>query len=193
MSAARTVLTVAAALVVVPLAIRARDSGTTPSAVAATSQVVLEREQATAADVRAYLQAIRGANEIQCEIILSGFNSWSSSRSPDRDTAAWRVSTVIHREITSPELVSEFVTAMRSGDSCSSRVAARLLGRSALPGARRELLSALGDQNAEVRQLAAIGLGFSEDSTLSAPLVRALADRDERVRAAVAWALGAVN
>jgi HEAT repeat protein len=100
---------------------------------------------------------------------------------------------VIHRDITSAQVVPDLVAAMKSGDPCSSRVAARVLGRSGLPAARSELLSALGDANAQIRLMAAIGIGFTEDSTMSSQLIRVLADRDERVRAAAAWALGAVN
>lgn len=193
MSTARTVLTLAAAAVVVPLAMRSREAGTARNIVAA-SPVLIERgEQANPADVRAFLEATRGANAVQCEIILSSFNSWSSSRSPDRDSTAWKVSTVIHRDITSAGVVPELVAAMKSGDACASRVAARVLGRSGLPAARSELLSALGDANAQVRLMGAIGIGFSEDSTMSNQLIRVLSDRDERVRAAAAWALGAVN
>jgi HEAT repeat protein len=54
-------------------------------------------------------------------------------------------------------------------------------------------MNALRDENPDVRQLGAIGIGFTEDSTATSPLVRALADRDARVRAAAAWALGAVS
>jgi len=68
-----------------------------------------------------------------------------------------------------------------------------MLGRSNLAPARSALLSALTDDNAQVRRLGAIGIGFSDDTTASRQLVRALSDRDERVRAAAAWALGAVN
>ena len=193
MSAARTVLTLAAAIVVVPLAMRARESGAGRASLVSSARVLDEEGQASPADLRAYLDGVRGANAIQCEIILSSFNSWSSNRVPDRDSVAWRVSTVIHRRIAAAELVPELATAMRSGDDCTSRVAARLLGRSGLARARAELLSALGDENAQVRRLAAIGIGFSDDSTVSSQLVRALADRDARVRAAAAWALGAVN
>ena len=152
-----------------------------------------EDPQATSADVRAYLEGMRGANALQCEIALSSFKSWSSSRATDRDSVAWNVAMVIHRRIASEPMIPELVAAMRSSDECVSRLAARLLGRSKLEPARAALLSALGDENAHVRRLAAIGIGFSEDSTVSRQLVRALADRDERVRAAVAWALGAVN
>lgn len=193
MSAARTVLTVAAAVVILPLAMRARESGSAPASLLPAMSVSQEDPQATSVDVRAYLDGMRGANPLQCEIALSSFNSWSSSRAPDRDSVAWNVAMVIHRRIASEQMVPELVTAMRSGDECVSRIAARLLGRSKLAPARSALLTALSDENAQVRRLAAIGIGFSDDTTVSAPLVRALADRDERVRAAAAWALGAVN
>jgi HEAT repeat protein len=195
MSAARTVLTLAAAVVVLPLAMRARESGSARASQAGMMRLTSGREssQADIADMRAYLEGVRGANPIQCEIILSSFNAWSSSRAPDRDSLAWNVSMVIYRRHAAPELVPELVAAMRSGDACASRVAARLLGRSGLAPARTALLAALRDEHAQVRRLAAIGIGFSDDTTASAPLVRALADRDAAVRAAAAWALGAVN
>jgi HEAT repeat protein len=196
MSTARQVLTFAAAMVVVPLAMRARESGSARASLVPTrvSTTVSEGEsQATVSDVQAYVEGLRGANSIQCEIALSSFNSWSSSRAPDRDSVAWNVAMVIHRRIASEQIVPELVTAMRSPDECVSRIAARLLGRSRLAPARTALLSALRDESALVRRLAAIGIGFSDDSTANTQLVRALADRDERVRAAAAWALGAVN
>lgn len=193
MSAARTVLTVAAAVVILPLAMRARESGSARASLLPAMSTLQEDPQATSADLRAYLDGMRGANALQCEIALSSFNAWSSNRSPDRDSVAWKVSTVVHRRIASEQMVPELVAAMRSGDECVSRIAARLLGRSKLAPARSALLTALRDENAQVRRLAAIGIGFSDDTTASAPLVRALADRDERVRAAAAWALGAVN
>ena len=94
MSAARTVLTLAAVAVVLPLAMRARESGTARATFAATTNIKMEEAQATPADVRAFMEAVRGANPIQCEIILQSFNSWSSYHTPDRDSVAWRVSTV---------------------------------------------------------------------------------------------------
>jgi hypothetical protein len=193
MSAARTVLTLAAAVVIVPLAMRAREAGTARAHLVSTANILGEEAQASPRELRAFLDAVRGANAVQCEIILSSFNSWSSSRAPDRDSLAWSVGTVIHRRIASAEAVPEMVAAMRSGDECASRVGARMLGRTRLAPARAELLSALRDENPAVRRLGAIGLGFSDDSTTTSQLVRALADRDERVRAAAAWALGAVN
>jgi HEAT repeat protein len=194
MSTARTVLTFAAAMVVVPIAMRARESGVVPSGYVSATTVLSQKDpNATATDLRAYLDGMRGANALQCEIALSSFNSWSSSRAPDRDSTAWNLAMVIHRKVQAPELVPELVTAMRSSDACVPRIAARMLGRSGLESARSALLSALRDDNAQVRRLAAIGIGFTEDTTVMTPLVRALADRDATVRAAAAWALGAVQ
>ena len=194
MSTARQVLTFAAAMVVVPLAMRARESRAARSILVSKTTISAQDEsQATPTEVRAYLTGMQGANAIQCEIALSSFNSWSSSRAPDRDQDAWKVATVVHRRIDSEQLIPELVTAMKSPDECVSRIAARLLGRSRLAPARSALMAALRDENPSVRRLAAIGIGFSDDSTASGQLVRALADRDERVRAAAAWALGAVN
>ena len=194
MSAARTILTVAAAVIVVPVAMRARDGGAARAVASLTPPVGAEEvRRADPAQVRAYLQAVRGSNSVQCEVVLSSFNAWGSSRAPDRDSVAWNVAMVIHREFDASELVADLVAALRSGDECVTRVAARLLGRSKLPAARSALLAALGEADPALRLLGAIGLGFTEDSLVSGPLVRALADRDERVRAAAAWALGAVN
>jgi len=49
-----------------------------------------EDPQAAAGDVRAYLEGMRGANALQCEIALSSFNSWSSTHAPDRDSLVVR-------------------------------------------------------------------------------------------------------
>ena len=62
MSAARTVLTVAAAVVILPLAMRARESGSARASLLPTTSVSKEDPQATAEDVRAYLEGMRGAN-----------------------------------------------------------------------------------------------------------------------------------
>lgn len=194
MSMARTVLTIAAAVVVLPIAMRARESTAVRAGVVAVAEPRDgEESRADPAQLRAYLQAVHGSNAVQCEVILSAFNAWGSSRAPDRDSTAWVISHVIYRRIDAAESLADLVREMQSGDDCGSRVAARLLGRAETPGARNELLAALRSDDAAIRRLGAIGLGFTGDSTTSASLVGALADRDARVRAAAAWALGAVN
>jgi len=75
MSGARTILTVMAAVVVLPLALRARESGSVRASLLPTMSNSEQDPQATAADLRAYLGSMQGANAIQCEIALSSFNS----------------------------------------------------------------------------------------------------------------------
>lgn len=192
MSAARTVLTLAAVVALLPLAMRVRDS-VGPVANVVAVRTADATEQAGEAPVRAFLAGVRGANPIQCEMILQSFNAWGSSEAPDHDSVALAATMVARRRIAAGAPVAVVVGAFRGGDDCESRVAARLLGRSQVPAARSALLAALEDESAPVRQRAAIGLGFSGDSTASGSLVRALGDRDARVRAAAAWALGAVH
>lgn len=193
MSAAKVVLTLAAAVVVLPIAARARANGAarlTPAVVVPQSG---RESRATATDLAAFLEGVRGANAIQCEMILQSFNAWSTSRSPDRDSTAFAITMAIRQGDVPAESVPAIVAAMRSGDDCLSRAAARLLGRSERPGGRQQLLAALRDPDARIRRLGAVGLGFSHDSTASASLVRLLADADAGVRAAAAWAIGAVH
>ncbi|HEX7121237.1 MAG TPA: HEAT repeat domain-containing protein [Gemmatimonadaceae bacterium] len=189
MSAIKNTLALMAVLVVVPFV--ARDRGAPPPAPAISAKTT--EPQATAPDVRAFLQGVRGANAMQCELILQAFNGWSSGIVPDRDSAAYAVSRVMHSRIGDAQAVTEMESALRGDDLCAARTAARLLGRSGLPESRATLLAALADSNTRVRQLAAVGLGFSSDTTTTPRLVRALADGDAGVRAAAAWALGAVR
>ena len=193
MSAMRSVLTLAALAAVFPLAMMKREHPSPRPGPTDVTLAAIEQQQADPAAVRAFLQGVRGANAIQCELILQSFHGWSSDAPPDRDSVAWTVTHVVRQRAATSQSVPDLMAALRSGDDCSARAAARLLGRSRLPVARTELLAALGDADARVRRLAAIGLGFSSDTTASSALVRVLADRDATVRAAAAWALGAVH
>lgn len=195
MSAARMLLTLAvlvATVPVIPVAVRSLNGSAMPLG-AAVMPTASQEQRADPAAVRAFLAGVRGANPIQCELILQSFDAWSSNRAPDRDSAAWAVTSVVRRRVAAAQAVPDLVSVMRADDACAARVAARLLGRSRLPAARTELLAALGDSSPLVRRLGAIGLGFSDDTTAGPRLVRALADRDAGVRAAAAWALGAVH
>jgi hypothetical protein len=193
MSATRNVLTLAAAVAVFPLAMLGREHAGLRPGRADVAVIDGQEQQADPAAVRAFLQGVRGANAIQCELMLQSFHGWSSNATPDRDSVAWAVTSVVRRRAVASASVPDLVASLRSGDSCAARMAARLMGRSRVAAARAELLAALRDSSAAIRQLAAIGLGYSSDSTASGALVRVLADADARVRAAAAWALGAVH
>jgi HEAT repeat protein len=142
--------------------------------------------------IRELIDGIRGANAIQCELLLQGFHSWSSGVA-DRDASAWKISQRFHRDVVDAGDIAWLGEQMRASDVCAARASARMLGNSPSPAARTLLLSSLGHANAQVRRLAAVGIGFGSDSTVSRRLVPLLRDADPGVRAAAAWALGAVH
>ena len=63
MSTAKSVLTIAAAVVVLPLAMRARESASARASSLPGMSVTREDPQATVADVRAYLEGMRRVDE----------------------------------------------------------------------------------------------------------------------------------
>lgn len=151
-------------------------------------------QRATAADtgtLHELLDGIRGANAVQCELLMQAFVGWTSEV-PDREGPAWLVSRRMWMRVTTPRDIAYLTGELRGADPCVARVAVRILGRSPTPEARSALMAALTDANPGVRRLAAVGIGFRSDSTAGRQLVRLLADGDARVRAAAAWALGEV-
>lgn len=173
----------AIAVIGLPVVMFARDS----AAPAVAAQTTTSADTGTLRDL---LDGIRGANAVQCELLMQSFVGWTSSV-PDREGPAW-VLTRRWMKVTAPRDVAWLAQEMRGSDPCVARVAVRILGRSPAPEARSALLEALTDASPGVRRLAAIGVGFRSDSTAGRQLVALLADSDARVRAAAAWALGEV-
>jgi hypothetical protein len=142
--------------------------------------------------IRPLIDGIRGANAIQCELLLQAFIGWTTNV-PDRDAQAWNVTQRLRQSVSDPADIAWLGEQVRGPDQCAARAATRLLGRSPSPAARTFLVGALGDANAQVRRLAAIGIGIRSDSTVNSRLVSLLGDGSADVRAAAAWALGAVH
>jgi hypothetical protein len=142
--------------------------------------------------IRPLIDGIRGANAIQCELLLQAFSGWTSNV-PDMNAEAWTLTQRLRRRVSDASEIAWLGEQVRGADRCAARAAARLLGRSPSAAARTLLVGALGDANPQVRQLAAIGIGWRSDSTVNARLISLLADRNAEVRAAAAWALGAVH
>jgi hypothetical protein len=142
--------------------------------------------------IRELVDGIRGANAIQCELILQAFAGWTSTV-PDRDVNAWRVTQRLRQRVVNPADIAWLGEQMRAADGCAARASARMLGRSPAAAARALLVDALSHANAQVRRLGAVGIGIRSDSTVNARLVNLLRDGDPGVRAAAAWALGAVH
>ncbi|HKS05094.1 MAG TPA: HEAT repeat domain-containing protein [Gemmatimonadaceae bacterium] len=184
----------AAALISVGLIDASRPDSRTSEVVTATAARADFSTQALgdSGSIRELIDGIRGANAIQCELLLQGFHSWSSGVA-DRDVNAWKVSQRFHRDVVDAGDIAWLGEQMRAPDVCAARASARMLGNSESPAARTLLLSSLGHANAQVRRLAAVGIGYGSDSTVSRRLVPLLRDADPGVRAAAAWALGAVH
>lgn len=145
-----------------------------------------------------FLAGARGSSPLACELMMRslgvgfGWGGFTEEPGPDaavRELIRWAVD---RRE--NPAAVPPLRSALRDSDPCVSRVAARLLGETRHPDAMEALTEALGDRDARIRRLGAIGLGHSDGRTPAATvLIRALGDGDGRVRAAAAWALGSIE
>jgi hypothetical protein len=167
---------------------------------------VPSQQRAPVADstrVRQLLQSARGANAVMCDLaarIVDGRNGWwsgsdaifgiaTSADSGARDVVSW----VQHREV---DAIA--VPVLRDGlsdpDACVRRLSAPLLGRIRHPSASQARLGALGATEDVVREMGALALGFTDDSTAVAPLTERLRrDSAPRVRAMAAWALGEIE
>jgi HEAT repeat protein len=69
----------------------------------------------------------------------------------------------------------------------------RMLGRQRDDVVTAGLIDRLGSRSAELREVAALGLGFTEPKTAVEPLIRTLRDATPGVRANSAWALGRID
>ena len=199
LSALGTRLSAAALIVSLPvMAACARDGNAqTPEL-----QAVVRDDTASVARL---LQAVRGSDPFLCELAVRQVDQhgWWSNWGPlgsnplelDSTSAALIVWT--QRKHNDPAVVPRLRAAMRDPDGCVRRVAGSFLGRVDHPNAVAALLAALDDENAETRNVAAIGLGLGEDDMRPAsviePLVRRLRDDSPRVRRSAAWALGALE
>ncbi len=147
--------------------------------------------------VRAFLDAVRGANPLQCQLGIHsldvGFGWRRVEIVPDAMTEPLELVQWATRRIEDPDAVRPLRRAMEDADACVSRVATRLLGRMRQPAATRSLVEALRSPNARTRELAALGLGFADDRTTVRAIVALLDDREVGVRAAGAWALGRIE
>jgi hypothetical protein len=158
-----------------------------PSTMTAAAQT-----QGDTGSIRELIDGVRGANAVQCELLLQAFSGWSSTV-PDRDVNAWRITRRLRQRVTNAADIAWLGDQMRAADGCASRAATRMLGRSPSAAARTLLIDALGHTNPQVRRLGAVGIGIRSDTTVNARLVTLLRDGDPGVRAAAAWALGAAH
>ncbi len=142
--------------------------------------------------VQTVLAEARGASPLMCEMAAGTMrgNFWWHNREPVaddvRDVLQW-----VRRDPTDLAVVPVLAEAMSDPDPCVARTGARLLGRMEHDRANDRLLLALRDTAAQVREMAALGLGVAEPDAALAPLIEVLSgDPGPRVRVMAAWALG---
>jgi HEAT repeat protein len=142
--------------------------------------------------VQTVLAEARGASPLMCEMAAGAMrgNFWWSNREPVdddvRDVLKW-----VRRDPSDLAVVPVLAEAMSDSDPCVARTGSRLLGRMEHVQANDRLLVALRDTSAQVREMAALGLGVAEPDAALAPLIGVLSgDPGPRVRVMAAWALG---
>ena len=142
--------------------------------------------------VQTVLTESRGTSLLLCEMASAQMrgNYWWRNREPVDDEVRDILRRVRH-DPTDPAVVPILGDALADPDPCVARTAARLLGRTDHTLAADRLLTALTDKSAQVREMAALGLGVAEPAAALDPLIKALSDDPEtRVRVMAAWALG---
>jgi len=142
--------------------------------------------------VQTVLAEARGASLLMCEMAAGTLrgNFWWRNREPVdedvRNMLQW-----VRRDPSDVAVVPVLVAAMSDMDPCVARTGARLLGRMEHERATEGLLVALRDTSAQVREMAALGLGVAEPEAAIEPLIEVLSgDPGPRVRVMAAWALG---
>ncbi len=142
--------------------------------------------------VQTVLAEARGASPLMCEMAAGAMrgNFWWSNREPVdddvRDVLKW-----VRRDPSDLAVVPVLAEAMSDSDPCVARTGSRLLGRMEHVQANDRLLAALRDTSAQVREMAALGLGVAEPDAALAPLIDVLSgDAEPRVTVMAAWALG---
>jgi HEAT repeat protein len=149
---------------------------------------------AASADIPALISAARGAPTLICALAsqaVRGFGDWSDA--PVTPLAVKReVATIDTRNITSND-TDLLLRSLDSDDPCVRELSIRLVTRHGGRPVTNELLSRLTASSAQLREVAAFGLGLQEPAEAIDPLIRALRDGTAGVRANSAWALGRIE
>ena len=174
-------------------------AGASPHALPARSDVA--EPPHAAIDVRALLDAARGANPLMCALAAQsvrngGWGDWSdapvtplSASLPAGSDDDWR-----SREVEESE-APLLIESLGAQDACVRELSVRMIGRtrdrgkSMTPG----LLSGMTSDVARTRETSALALGMLRPREAVDPLVRALRDSESSVRANSAWALGRID
>jgi HEAT repeat protein len=154
-------------------------------------------------DVASVLAAARGVSPIMCSLAAQsvwggGWGWYDAPSSPIGSDVSARIRDM-GRQRLAPTEVQVVMDSLASGDACVREMSVRLLARQRDESGQRDdaivngLVERLGSRSAELREVAALGLGFMHPRTAVEPLLRTLRDDTPGVRANSAWALGHIE
>lgn len=158
----------------------------------------------SAQDVASVLTAARGVSPIMCSLAAQslwggGWGWWDAPLSPVTSEVSTRIRD-LGRQPLAPAEVRLVLDSLASPDACVREISVRLLSRQRGEGGRTTdeaivngLIERLGSPSPELREIAALGLGFISPRAAAEPLIRTLRDDAPGVRANSAWALGHID
>ncbi len=156
-----------------------------------------------AQDVANVLAAARGVSPIMCSLAAQsvwggGWGGYDAPSSPVASEVSARIRDLGRQRLAPPE-VRLVMDSLASSDACVREMSVRLIARQRNDGGQRDetvvnsLIERLGSPSSELREIAALGLGFIHPRTAVEPLMRTLRDNTPGVRANSAWALGHIE
>lgn len=193
MSGVRLGMMAAAAAAIAWTAVRALDRSDTPTlaAVEATSQ---RRAGPDSARIASLLSALASGDPLVCEIVASqagnvwwGGHTRAVGRFADARVDQAAAADSLSGRITAPGAMRFLTATLAHENACVRRLAARLLGRSAIETSALSAL--LDDPSPRVREAAAYAIGAGDKRSARAALERMLTQRGAAEAAMAAWAL----
>ena len=153
-------------------------------------------------DVTALLASARGAPPMICALAAQSVRrwGWGGDWNDAPSTPLRAIVSAVNDRLSlnsgnlPPEDIERLMSGLASDDACVKELAVRVLGtqRDHEP-VSRGLIVRLANNDASMREVAALGLGFTEPAAATDPLIRALRDAAPAVRANSAWALGRIE
>ena len=158
--------------------------------------------RAPSMDVTALLTSARGAPPMICALAAQSVRrwGWGGDRSDAPSTPLRAIVSAVNEQLSlnSGRLPADDIERLMSGlaseDPCVRELSVRILGTQKNDEPiSRGLIMRLANNDASLREVAALGLGFIEPESAIDPLIRSLRDAAPGVRANSAWALGRIE
>ncbi len=157
---------------------------------------------APSVDVTALLTSARGAPPMICALAAQSVRrwGWGGDWNDAPSTPLRAIVSAVNDRLSlnsgklPPEDVERLMSGLSSDDACVRELAVRILGtQKEDEPISRGLITRLANNDASLREVAALGLGFIEPVSAIDPLIRSLRDASPGVRGNSAWALGRIE